>query len=284
MARLRDTLRSREGPLLMGVLNRTPDSFSDGGRFLDDGDALAAVERMVREGASVIDVGAESTRPNAEAVPAAEQLARLGGIIPEIGKLGAIVSIDTTLPEVAARAVDQGAELVNSVDLGAAAPLADVARAGGAMLALMHSRGSMTNMSGFSRADERAYTDVVTDVAREWGAARDAARGRGLADSDIMLDPGLGFHKNARHSLELCRRLEELVALGYEVLVGPSRKSFVAIVTTEAGHEPPPPSERLGGTIAACLTCAQKGAALLRVHDVAAVKQALAFDRAVRRA
>lgn len=268
----------------MGVLNRTPDSFSDGGRFLDDGDALAAVERMVREGASVIDVGAESTRPNAEAVPAAEQLARIGGIIPEIAKLGAIVSIDTTLPEVAARAVDQGAELVNSVDLRAAAPLADVAKAGGAMLALMHSRGSMTTMSGFSRADERAYEDVVSDVTREWSAAKDAAKARGLADADIMLDPGLGFHKSARHSLELCRRLEELVALGYPVMVGPSRKSFVAFVTTEPGREPPPPTERLGGTIAACLACAQKGAALLRVHDVAAVKQALVFDQAVRRA
>ncbi len=268
----------------MGVLNRTPDSFSDGGRFLDDGNALAAAERMVREGASMIDVGAESTRPNSQPVPAGEQVARIGNIIRRVAELGVAVSVDTTLPEVAAYAVDEGAELVNSVDLAAAGPLADVARRGGAMLALMHSRGSMTKMSGFSSTEERAYGDVVADVAREWSAAKDAALERGLPESDVMLDPGLGFHKSARHSLELCRRLEELVALGFPVLVGSSRKSFLAVVTTEPGREQPPPEERLGATIASCLVCAQKGAAVLRVHDVAAVKQALAFDEAVRRA
>jgi dihydropteroate synthase len=268
----------------MGVLNRTPDSFSDGGRFLDDASALAAGERMFADGAVIIDVGAESTRPNAAPVPVAEQIARIGDIVKHLVRLGSFVSIDTNEPEVAARAVDQGASLVNCVDPRAAGPLAEVAAKGGAMLAIMHSRGSMTTMAGFSRADERAYEDVVRDVAREWTAARDQAVARGLTDADLVLDPGLGFHKNARHSLELCRRLDELVRLGFPVLVGTSRKSFLGIVTTPPGKDPPPPGERLGATIASCITCAQKGAAILRVHDVAEVKQALAFDQAVRHA
>mgnify|MGYP002079166393 CR=1 FL=1 len=209
----------------MGVLNRTPDSFSDGGRFLDDDQALAAAERMVEEGAAMIDVGAESTRPRSQPVAPGEQVARIGAIIREIVKRGVPVSVDTTSAEVATYAVGEGAELVNSVDLTVAGPLAEVARRGGAMLALMHSRGSMTEMSGFSAADERAYGDVVADVAREWSAAKDAAVERGLLAEDLMLDPGLGFHKSARHSLELCRRLDELVARGFPVLVGSSRKA-----------------------------------------------------------
>lgn len=263
----------------MGVLNRTPDSFSDGGRFLDDASALAAAELWLADGAVIVDVGAESTRPNAPAVPAAEQIARIGGIVERLVAMGAFVSIDTTDPAVAKFAVDRGAALINCVDLRAAGPLAEVASRGGAMLALMHSRGSMTTMAGFSRADERAYDDVVRDVAREWTAARDVAVSRGLSGADIILDPGLGFHKNARHSLELCARLEELVGLGHPVMVGSSRKSFLAVVTTPPGRDLPPPEHRLGATIASCLVCAAKGAAILRVHDVAEVRQALAFSK-----
>jgi dihydropteroate synthase len=266
----------------MGVLNRTPDSFSDGGRFLGDGDAIAAAETMLRDGALIIDVGAESTRPNSEPVAPAEQIARLGDIIPALCRLGAFVSIDTTSAEVAARAVDQGASVVNSVDLRSADSLATIAKRGGAMLALMHSRGSMTAMPGFSRTEERAYGDVVRDVLAEWSVAKDAAVRAGLPAGDILLDPGLGFHKSARHSLELCRRLDELVSAGFDVLVGPSRKSFLAVVTTPDGAAAPPPGERLGATIAACLACSARGAAVLRVHDVAQVRQAIAFDRAVR--
>jgi len=266
----------------MGVLNRTPDSFSDGGRYDNDSDAITAAEKMLSDGAAVIDVGAESTRPNAAPVAPAEQLARLGDTIPALHRLGAVVSIDTTSPEVAARAVDQGASIINTVDLRAADSLAVVAKRGGAMLALMHSRGSMTAMPDFSRVDERAYGDVVREVVAEWSVAKDAAVRAGLAERDILFDPGLGFHKSARHSLELCRRLDEIVAAGFDVLVGPSRKSFLGVVTTDRGAAQPPPGERLGATIAACLACAARGAALLRVHDVAPVRQALAFDRAVR--
>lgn len=261
----------------MGVLNRTPDSFSDGGRFLDDASALAAAELMLADGAVIIDVGAESTRPNAASVPAAEQIARIGDMVERLVDRGTVVSIDTNDPEVASFATSRGASLVNCVDLRAAGPLAEVASRAGAMLALMHSRGSMTTMAGFSRADERAYDDVVRDVAREWGVAKDASLSRGLSESDLILDPGLGFHKSARHSLELCARLDELVELGFPVLVGPSRKSFLAVVTTPPGRDQPPPDRRLGGTIAASIACAQKGAAILRVHDVAEVRQALAF-------
>ncbi len=264
----------------MGVLNRTPDSFSDGGEFLDEGAALARAERMLSEGARIIDVGAESTRPGAPSVSAEEQRARLGDVVSRLSRLGAVVSIDTTSPEVAARAVDDGATLVNAVDPGAAAPLARVAKRGGAMLALMHSRGTMTTMAGYSRSDEAAYRDVVSDVAREWGVAKDAALASGLQPTDLLFDPGLGFHKSARHSLTLCTRLDELVALGFPVLVGPSRKSFLAHVTTPAGAPLPPPGDRLGAGIAAALLCARKGAAILRVHDVGAVRQALAFQQA----
>jgi dihydropteroate synthase len=266
----------------MGVLNRTPDSFSDGGRFLDDASALAAAELMLADGAVIIDVGAESTRPNAPAIPAAEQIARIGGVVERLVAMGAFVSIDTTDAEVATFAVDRGATLINCVDLRAAGPLADVASRAGAMLALMHSRGSMTTMAGFSRTDERAYDDVVRDVAREWTAAKDVAVARGLSERDVILDPGLGFHKSARHSLELCARLDELVGLGHPVLIGSSRKSFLAMVTTPPGRELAAPDRRLGGTIASCLVCADKGAAILRVHDVAEVRQALAFAEQAR--
>ncbi|NUO49685.1 MAG: dihydropteroate synthase, partial [Polyangiaceae bacterium] len=257
-------------------------SFSDGGRFLDDASALAAAELMLADGAVIIDVGAESTRPNAPAIPAAEQIARIGSIVERLVERGALVSIDTTDPEVAAFAVGQGATLINCVDLRAAGPLAAVASRAGVMRALMHSRGSMTTMAGFSRADERAYEDVDRDDAREWTAAKDVAVARGLPETDVILDPGLGFHKSARHSLELCARLEELVGLGHPVLVGSSRKSFLAVVTTAPGRDLPPPDGRLGGTIASCLVCAEKGAAILRVHDVAEVRQALAFAEQTR--
>jgi dihydropteroate synthase len=268
----------------MGVLNATPDSFSDGGQFLDPRAAQRHAEHLLACGAAVIDVGAESTRPGAPAVSAEEQLARIGDLVKALSKSGALVSIDTTSELVAKHALDDGAVLVNSVDPASSDALARVARPFGAMLALMHSRGSMTPMAGFSRADENAYDDVVEDVARVLGRARDAALEAGLSRGDILLDPGLGFHKSARHSLTLLAHLDRLSALGHELLVGPSRKSFVASVTTAPGKPVPAPSERLGGTIAACLIAADRGAAMLRVHDPFEVGQALSLHRAARHA
>jgi len=280
MTPLRTLLNRRESMVLMGILNRTPDSFSDGGRFQSDADALARVDAMLAEGAAIIDIGAESTRPGSQPIPDEEQIRRLGGVVRAAAERGAIVSVDTTSPSVAEYALREGATVINSVSLEPAAELGALAARHGAALVLMHSRGSMSDMPGFSLYDDDAYSDVVGDVIREWSAAAARALDAGLARDALIFDPGLGFAKNTRHSLELCARLEELCALGYPVLVGPSRKSFVA--RAAAGKAPvPPPEDRLGGTIAALLACAEKGAAIARVHDIAPIKQALAVAAAI---
>lgn len=265
----------------MGVCNRTPDSFSDGALYLDDAAARARVLELVGEGAQIIDIGAESTRPGAAAVDAAEQIRRIGDAIRTTCELGVLVSIDTTLPEVAAWALDEGASIVNTVAMEPAAELGALAARAGASLVLTHARGSMTTMQGFSVYDDAAYGDVVSDVVREWTAAANQALTAGLSREDLLLDPGLGFTKNARHSIELCRRLGELCALGFPVLVGPSRKSFLARIAAREGAPPAPPSERIGGTIAAVLACVRRGATVVRVHDVAAIVQAMAIDTAI---
>jgi dihydropteroate synthase len=164
------------------------------------------------------------------------------------------------------------------VSLEPTTELARIAARHGAALVLMHCRGSMTNMPGFSRYADDGYGDVVADVAREWKAAADLAVAAGVPREDLVLDPGFGFAKNARQSLELCARLGELVDLGFPVLVGPSRKSFLAHA---AGDAAAPPERRLGATIAAVLACAARGAAIVRVHDVEPVRQAIAFADAL---
>jgi len=286
MSQLRTLLAARGRVVIMGVLNRTPDSFSDGGLFVDEAAARARVEAMLAEGADVIDIGAESTRPGSQPVSDAEQVARLGSSVRDVARMGAVVSIDTTSPAVAERALGDGAAIVNSVSLEAAAPLGAVCARHGAALVLMHSRGEMASMPGFSRYADDAYGDVVADVAREWMSAAERALDAGVGRDELVLDPGLGFAKNARHSLELCARLDELCALGFPVLVGPSRKSF--LVRAAASADPSlgeaPPEARLGGTVAATLACAARGASMVRVHDVAPVRQALAVAAALERA
>ena len=265
----------------MGVCNRTPDSFSDGALYLDDAAADEHVRKLVGEGAQIIDIGAESTRPGAEAVSASEQIRRIGSSIRKTRELGALVSIDTTSPEVAAWALEEGASVVNTVSLEPAEELGRLAARAGASLVLTHARGSMTTMQGFSVYDDAAYGDVVTDVAREWMIAAERALSAGLSREDLVLDPGLGFTKNARQSIDLCRRLGELCALGFPVLVGPSRKSFLARIAAGEGAPLAPPNERIGGTIAAVLACVRRGAAIVRVHDVGATVQALAIMSAI---
>jgi dihydropteroate synthase len=257
----------------MGVLNRTPDSFSDGGRYLAERDALQRARSLVEAGAVIIDVGAESTRPGAERVDATEQLRRLGSVVRTLTDEGILVSVDTTSPEVAAAALEDGAAMINSVELEPARTLAELAHRHGAELCLMHSRGAMTSMAGFSAAPEDDYGDVVTDVWREWSRAAGAALEAGLSVEDVYFDPGLGFHKSARHSLELVARARELTGRGHPTLFGPSRKSFLAPEV--------PPADRLAATIASCLALADRGVQVLRVHDVAAVRQALRFREAV---
>ena len=265
----------------MGVLNVTPDSFSDGGRHLAPSAATKRVDELLAQGADIIDIGGESTRPGSLPVPAAEQIERLRHpLLHAARERRAVVSVDTTNPDVARYALSEGASVINDVScLADIALAAAVAEKGGALV-IMHARGSMSEMRGYSDAPGDAYGDIVADVDREWRAARDRAVQSGVDARDIVFDPGLGYMKNAAHSLELLRRLGEFASLEAPVLVGPSRKSFIAKITSSGTA----PDERLGGTIAACLAAADGGATILRVHDVADVKQALALRRALREA
>jgi dihydropteroate synthase len=262
----------------MGVLNVTPDSFFDGGRYLEAEAARQRVDRLLAEGVAIVDIGAESSRPGATPVPAARQIDRLRPSLEYAVSRGAMVSIDTTSPEVADHALSLGARMLNDVSCLADDALADVAARHGATLVLMHARGALGAMKGFSEYPDGGYRDVVADVRTEWRAARDRAAARGLEPGDVWLDPGIGFAKNARQSFELLARLHELTSEGVPLVVGPSRKSFISAVDGAKADE------RLGGTIAACLLAAERGARVLRVHDAAAVGQALGVARLARSA
>lgn len=266
----------------MGVCNVTPDSFSDGGLHFSLEQACAHVDQLLAEGADVIDIGGESTRPGAAAVPAKEQLARVLEVVRyAAGPRGACVSIDTTSAEVAAACLDAGASVVNDVsclrDAGEGGGLAKVVAAHGAAFVLMHARATQSEMKGFSAWPDDAYGDVVKDVLDEWNAAAARAQALGVPRDALVMDPGLGFAKNARHSTELLRRTAEIVgALDVPVLIGASRKSFLALADKDAG-----PQDRIGASIAAALLAARAGAAILRVHDVRATRQAIDLDRLV---
>jgi dihydropteroate synthase len=257
----------------MGVLNVTPDSFFDGGHFLAPAAAAQRVDQLRKQGADVIDIGGESTRPSAEPVPAEVQIERIEPAVRHALATGVWVSIDTASPEVAERMLGLGAHWVNDVSCLSDPELAGVVARYSADLVLMHSRGPMKDMKGFSVYADDGYGDVVTDVLAEWRAKRDLALSFGLTRDRVWLDPGIGFAKNARQSWELLRRLPELSAEGVPVVIGPSRKSFIGALDGSG------PEDRLGGTIAACVLAAERGAHVLRVHDVAAVRQALRVAR-----
>jgi dihydropteroate synthase len=283
-----DRAKAIRGLALMGVCNVTPDSFSDGGLHFAPEAARVRVDELLAQGADIIDVGGESTRPRAEPVPAQVQIARVLDVVRYAAGLGACVSIDTTTPEVAAACLDAGASVVNDVSCLLDGAIARVVAASGAALVLMHARGMQKDMPGFSRYPDDAYGDVVRDVCVEWESAAERARSAGVARDAIVMDPGFGFAKNARHSLELLARLDEVVrAVGSPVAVGASRKSFIAVVEDAApgrpAREPIPPSERLGASVAAALHSARAGASILRVHDVRATRQAIDLERALSR-
>lgn len=261
----------------MGVLNTTPDSFSDGGLHIDPRAARERIDELLSAGAHIIDIGSESTRPGAAPVAADEQIARAEAAVKYATARGAIVSIDTTSPEVAEFALRHGARIINDVSCLADERLASVAKQFDAVLLLMHSRGSMAQMDGFSNYSDREYDDVVEDVKREWGAARDRAVARGLAGERIWFDPGLGFHKNAKQSGQILRGFEAFLPLQTLIAVGPSRKSFIGALDNS------PPEARLGGTIAACLRAVSAGARIVRIHDVQPVGQALLAAKAFER-
>jgi dihydropteroate synthase len=266
---------AQRGAALMGVCNVTPDSFSDGGRYLDVDAACRHVDELVAEGADLVDIGGESTRPQATPVSAGEQILRVLEVVRHAVRRGVCVSIDTTSPEVAAACLDAGASVVNDVSCLRDEGLAKVVAAHRAGLVLMHARGTQEKMRGFSQYPEDGYGDVVKDVLAEWSAAAERAAGAGVPREALVMDPGLGFAKNARQSGELLARLGEIVAaLDVPVAVGASRKSFLTLVDAEAG-----PGERLGASIVAAVSATGAGASVLRVHDVRATRQALNLAR-----
>jgi dihydropteroate synthase len=250
----------------MGVVNVTPDSFSDGGLFLDPAAATRHGLRLAEEGAGILDVGGESTRPGAEPVPRREELERVLPVVEALAAAGQTVSIDTTKLEVARAALAAGATLVNDVSAFRFAPeLAGLVAGTGAGCCLMHMLGEPRTM----QADPR-YEDVVSEVKAFLEERLAFATGEGVPEERVWLDPGIGFGKTVGHNLELLRRLGEIVAIGRPVVVGTSRKSFLGKLT--GGR---PEGERLPGTIATNVLALERGARVFRVHDVAPVADAL---------
>ena len=256
----------------MGVVNVTPDSFSDGGRYLDARAAIAHGRVLAGEGADLLDVGGESTRPGAEPVEAAEEAAR---VVPVIEALAphTPVSVDTTKASVARAAIAAGASVVNDVSALRFDPdLAGVVADAGVDCCLMHMQGEPRTMQ-----DDPRYDDVVSEVKAHLEERAAFAVAAGIAEERIRVDPGIGFGKTVEHNLELLRRLDEIVALGFPVLVGTSRKGFLGKLT---GREV---GERLPGTIATNVLAFERGASIFRVHDVAPVRDALTVSAATLR-
>lgn len=248
----------------MGILNVTPDSFSDGGRFLDRSDAIAHGVAMCRVGADLVDVGGESTRPGAGRIDTTVELDRVLPVIKELVAEGVPVSIDTTRAAVAEAAIDAGACIVNDVSGGLADPrMAAAVAAAGVPWILMHWRGHSDRM-----VDLATYADVVAEVRAELLQRVDAAIAAGVDPALLVIDPGLGFAKTGQHNWELLRRLDALVELGHPVLVGASRKGFLGKLLAAADGTPRPPSGREGATAAITALAAQSGAWGVRVHDV----------------
>ncbi len=253
-------------PRVMGILNVTPDSFSDGGTHGSTAAAIAAGQALAAAGADIVDVGGESTRPGAAPVDPAEEIRRTVPVVRALAGAGVLVSIDTRNAATMAAALDAGAGIVNDVSALAHDPAAAALLAARRVpVVLMHMRGTPATMRA-----QACYGDVVTEVAAELAARRDAAEASGIARASICLDPGIGFAKRAGHSVALLRRLPALAALGCPLLVGLSRKAVIGRLSGVAE-----PRGRLAGSLAAGLFAVARGAAILRVHDVAETVQAL---------
>jgi dihydropteroate synthase len=251
--------------LVMGIVNVTPDSFSDGGLFLDARAALSHGTRLVAEGAAILDIGGESTRPGAEPVTADEELRRVIPVVEGLAAGGARLSIDTTKAAVARRAVEAGATIVNDVSALRFDPeLAEVVARAGATCVLMHMQGEPRTMQ-----EHPVYDEVVSDVKSFLEERLAFAVREGIAEERVWLDPGIGFGKTLEHNLELIERLDEIAAIGRPVVFGASRKSFLEKLTGRRVDE------RLAGTIAANIIAYERGARVFRVHDVAATADAL---------
>jgi len=275
--------------LVMGIVNVTPDSFSDGGRYLEPGAAIARCRELVEQGADLLDLGAESTRPGSQPVPPEEQIRRLEPVLralaerppsgrPEGPLTGrpeaALISVDTRSAPVAARALELGAHMINDVSALADPAMAATVAASGAALVLMHMRGTPATMQ-----DDPRYDDVAREAATFLRERMALAREAGVAEECLAVDPGIGFGKAVTHSLELLARLDELARLGRPVLVGASRKRFLGALIGEM-----PVERRLEASLAAAVIAAWGGAAIVRAHDVIETVRVLRVTDAVRAA
>ena len=255
---------------VMGIVNVTPDSFSDGDRFKDSAAAIAHCEQLLADGADMLDIGGESTRPGALPVPASEELARVLPVLDAALGLGCPVSVDTSKPEVMAAVLARGADIVNDIDaLQTPGALAVVAGHASCGVCLMHKRGTPASMQLRPH-----YDDVVDEVSGFLRERAEVLRAHGVADERIVFDPGIGFGKSVEHNLALLRRQRELLALGRPLLVGWSRKSTLGAIT---GRDV---AQRQAASVAAALAAVQSGASIVRVHDVAATVDALKVWRA----
>ena len=254
----------------MGVVNVTPDSFSDGGKFLDPAAATAHAWRLAEEGADLIDVGGESTRPDARPVSAEEELERVLPVLRAMRDAPVPVAIDTMKPEVMRVAIAEGASMINDVNALRAPGSAELVAESGLAVCLMHMQGEPRTMQVSPH-----YDDVVAVVKAYLKARADAALLAGIGKDRIVLDPGFGFGKTVEHNMTLLRELHALVELGFPVVAGLSRKSSLGAITGR------PTTERLAASVAAALLAAERGARIVRVHDVAATRDALAVLKAL---
>jgi dihydropteroate synthase len=258
-------------PRIMGILNVTPDSFSDGGRHLDPDAALRRAKAMVADGADILDIGGESTRPGAEPVPPEEELRRILPVIRGAATLGVPLSVDTRRAAVAEAAIEAGAAAINDVSALGDPGMAGLAASAGAGLVLMHMRGEPRTMQ-----KDPQYGDVVAEVAAFLKERAERAENTGIGRTAIVVDPGIGFGKRLEHNLQLLAGTAALVALGYPVLIGASRKRFIGEISGAGA-----PSDRMAGSVAAAVAARARGASIFRVHDVAAARQALDVFEAI---
>ncbi len=261
--------------IVVGVLNVTPDSFSDGGAYLEPAAAEERAHQLVEEGADVIDVGGESTRPGAQRVPAGEEWSRIGPVLTRLrSSLACPISVDTTKASVAARALDAGASAINDISgLRADPEIASLAAGSGAGLVLMHMRGDPRTMQS-----DVEYEDLVGEVRSSLATALQTATDSGCELDQLVVDPGIGFGKSPEGSLQLLSHLGRFVDLGRPIMVGPSRKSFIGRVLDLSLQD------RVEATVAACVVALERGARLFRVHDVREVRRALDLADSIRRA
>jgi dihydropteroate synthase len=275
---LRRTPRHASGRVaIVGILNVTPDSFSDGGRYLDPAAAAARAERMVEEGADAVDIGGESTRPGATPVPEREEIQRVVPVVRLVrARLDLPISIDTSKAAVARAALDEGADMINDVSAGLFdATMLSLAADRAVPISLMHMQGRPADMQ---RHPVYPDDDVVAAVQAFLQQRIAAALATGVPPEHVIVDPGIGFGKTTAHNLTLISRLDDIAALGYPVLIGPSRKRFIGAVVGGS------PEERFEGTAAAVALSVDRGADLIRVHDVAAMVRVVRLAEAVRRA